>query len=143
LLVIFRVGGSEGILGRRSPFKLKQSAFDLNAGGRGLLCARPQGMALACREAVDRCLPTILQIPISEHMSMTTPRPQAGDILVSERSARADVFTVSVVPGAGDETMTRYSAAIELVKNLARSRQVNGWFTNDQTHYARIASYRS
>ncbi len=64
---------------------------------------------------------------------MTTPRPQAGDILVSERSARADVFTVSVVPGAGDETVTRYSAAIELVKNLARSRQVNGWFTKDQT----------
>ena len=50
---------------------------------------------------------------------MTTPRPQAGDILVSERSARADVFTVSVVPGAGDETVTRYSAAIELVKNPA------------------------
>ena len=74
---------------------------------------------------------------------MTTPHPQAGDILVSERSARADVFTVSVVPAAGDETVTRYSAAIELAKNLARSRQVNGWFTNDQTHYARIVSYRS
>jgi hypothetical protein len=45
---------------------------------------------------------------------MTMPRPQAGDILVSE-----------------------------LVKKLARSRHVNGWFTNDQTHCARIVSYRS
>ena len=74
---------------------------------------------------------------------MATTRPQAGDILVSERSARADVFTVSVVPAAGAETVTRYSAAIELVKNLARSRHVNGWFTNDQIHYLRIVSYRS
>jgi hypothetical protein len=92
---------------------------------------------------LDRCLPMIPEIPISEQMPMTTPLPQAGDILLSERSARADVFTVSVVPAVGDETVTRYSAAIEVVKNLARSRQVNGWFTNDHTHYARIASYRS
>lgn len=84
----------------------------------------------------------IPEIPISEPMRMTIPRPQAGDILLSERSARADVFTVSVVPAVGDETVTRYSAGIEMVKNLARSRQVNGWFTSDQTHYARIASYR-
>jgi hypothetical protein len=74
---------------------------------------------------------------------MTMHGPQAGDILASERSARADVFTISVVPAVGDETLTRYSAAIELVKKLARSRQVNGWFTTDQTHYARIASFRS
>ena len=73
---------------------------------------------------------------------MTTRGPQSGDILASERSARADVFTVSVVPDQGDETLTRYSAVIELVKKLARARRVNGWFTSDHIHYARVARHR-
>jgi hypothetical protein len=74
---------------------------------------------------------------------MTLRGPQAGDILASERSSRADVFTVSVVPAAGDETVARYSAAIERVKELARDHRVNGWFTIDQTHYLRVANYRT
>jgi hypothetical protein len=68
--------------------------------------------------------------------------PQAGDILASERSARADVFAVSIIPTGDDITVTRYSAAIERVRELARARQVDGWFTSDQIHYARVASYR-
>lgn len=69
--------------------------------------------------------------------------PQAGDILVSERAARADVFAISIVPMDSDVTMTRYSAAIERVRELARARRVDGWYTGDQTHYARVANYRS
>jgi hypothetical protein len=68
--------------------------------------------------------------------------PQAGDILVSERSARADVFAISIIPSGSDVTLTRYSAAIERVRELARARQVDGWYTADHTHYARVASYR-
>jgi hypothetical protein len=68
--------------------------------------------------------------------------PQAGDILVSERSARADVFAISIIPSDSDVTLTRYSAAIERVQELARARQVDGWYTSDHTHYARVASYR-
>jgi hypothetical protein len=68
--------------------------------------------------------------------------PQAGDILVSERSARADVFAISIIPSDSDVTLTRYSAAIKRVQELARARQVDGWYTSDQTHYARVASYR-
>ena len=68
--------------------------------------------------------------------------PQAGDILVSERSARADVFAISIIPSDSDITLTRYSAAIERVRELARARQVDGWYTSDHTHYARVASYR-
>jgi hypothetical protein len=71
------------------------------------------------------------------------PVPQTGDILASERSARADVFTISIVPTDSDVTVTRYSAAIERVQELARTRRVDGWFTSDHTHYARVASYRS
>ena len=71
------------------------------------------------------------------------PVPQTGDILASERSARADVFSISVFPGDSDVTVTRYSAAIAQVQELARGRRVDGWFTNDHTHYARVASYRS
>ena len=68
---------------------------------------------------------------------------QAGDILVSERSARADVFAISIIPSGSDVTLTRYSAAIERVQELARARQVDGWYTSDHTHFARVASYRS
>ena len=69
--------------------------------------------------------------------------PQAGDILASERSARADVYTVSIVASDQEVTVRRYSAVIELVETLARERRVDGWFTNDQTHYARVAHHRS
>jgi hypothetical protein len=68
--------------------------------------------------------------------------PQAGDILASERSARADVFAISIIPGEGDVTLTRYSAAIERVQELARTRRVDGWYTSDHTHFVRVASYR-
>lgn len=69
--------------------------------------------------------------------------PQAGDILVCERSARADVFSISTIPTESDEIVTRYSEAIERVQELARTRRVDGWYTGDHTHYARVASYRS
>jgi hypothetical protein len=69
--------------------------------------------------------------------------PQAGDILVSERSARADVFSISIIPTGNDVVVTRYAEAIERVRELARTRRVDGWYTCDHTHYARIASYRS
>ena len=71
------------------------------------------------------------------------PAPQAGDILASERTARADVFAISIIPTASDITVTRYSAAIERVQELARARRVDGWYTCDHTHYARVATYRS
>ena len=69
--------------------------------------------------------------------------PQAGDVLASERSARADVFAISIIPADSDVTLTRYSAAMERVRELARARRVDGWFTSDHTHYARVASHRS
>ena len=68
--------------------------------------------------------------------------PQAGDILAAERSARADVFEISTIPSDSDVIVTRYAAAIERVQELARTRRVDGWFTSDHTHYARVASYR-
>ena len=68
--------------------------------------------------------------------------PQAGDILASERSARADVFTVSSVP-TDSVTVTRYSAAIERVQELVRTPRVDGWYAAEHTHCARVASYRS
>src|SRR5687768_3139010 len=113
---------------------------------------------------VDRDLRTIRQVPVSRSMHMSTralafatnddtlrtpppsarrAAPQAGDILVSKRRARADVFTVSIVPTGSDVSVTRYAAAIERVQALARTRRVDGWYTCDHTHYVRVASYRS
>jgi hypothetical protein len=68
--------------------------------------------------------------------------PQAGDILVAERSARADMFSISTIPTDSDIVVTRYSEAIKRVQELARRRRVDGWYTCDHTHYARVASYR-
>ena len=68
--------------------------------------------------------------------------PQAGDILASERSARADVFSINIIPTEGDVIVTRYAEAIQRVQELARTRRVDGWYTCDHTHYARVASYR-
>lgn len=70
-------------------------------------------------------------------------RPQAGDILASERSARADVYTISIVAADIHETLKRYGAAIERVQELARRRRVDGWYTCDHTHFARVANHRS
>jgi hypothetical protein len=69
--------------------------------------------------------------------------PQAGDILVSERTARADVFEIGIIPTDSDIILTRHSAAIERVQELASARRVDGWYTCDHTHYVRVASYRS
>ena len=72
----------------------------------------------------------------------TRTAPQAGDILVAERSARADVFSIGTIHTDGDVVVTRYSEAIEHVQELARTRRVDGWYTCDHTHYARVARYR-
>ena len=70
------------------------------------------------------------------------PMPQAGDVLASKRSARADVFTICVVSGADDKRTKRYEEAIDRVLELAHELQVDGWFTCNHTHYARIANFR-
>jgi hypothetical protein len=69
--------------------------------------------------------------------------PVAGDVLASERSARADVYALSIVPAEGRAVVSRYSEAIRTVRELAAQLRVDAWFTSDQTHYARIASHRS
>jgi hypothetical protein len=68
--------------------------------------------------------------------------PKPGDLLVSEPTARADVYAISVVPAAAHKVVRRYQEAIEKVRELARQRGVDGWYTVDQTHYARVARYR-
>ena len=69
--------------------------------------------------------------------------PVTGDVLASERSARADVYQISIVPADGRAVVSRYSEAIQIVRALAQQLRVDGWFTSDQTHCARVASYRS
>jgi hypothetical protein len=70
------------------------------------------------------------------------PAPQAGDVVASKRSARADIFTISVVAGADDRRAKRYQEAIDRVRELARELRVDGWFTCDHTHYAHVAHFR-
>ena len=71
------------------------------------------------------------------------PTPRAGDVLAAGRSARADIYTISVVPAEAQTIAARYGEAIEKVRELARELRVDGWYSSDQTHYVRVASYRS
>ena len=71
------------------------------------------------------------------------PAPKPGDVLVSERAARADVYAISLVPADPHMTVRRYEEAIETVRALARERKVDAWCTVDQTHYAQVATYRT
>jgi hypothetical protein len=68
--------------------------------------------------------------------------PQPGDVLASRPTARADIYQISVVPTTADLVAMRYDDAMERVRRLARVRAVDGWYTCDHTHFARIASYR-
>jgi len=94
---------------------------------------RARGGVIALREPspTDRPLPPALR-----------PVPQAGDVLASKRSARADVFTICIVAGADDRRMKRYQEAIDRVCELARELRVDGWYTCNHTDYARVAHFR-
>ena len=65
-----------------------------------------------------------------------------GDFIVSRRAARADVYAISVVPAEPQMTTVRFDEAIDTVRELARSRAVDGWYTCDHTHFVPIARYR-
>ncbi|HJR60457.1 MAG TPA: hypothetical protein VJ813_13680 [Vicinamibacterales bacterium] len=69
--------------------------------------------------------------------------PVSGDVVVSERTARADVYAISVVPAPAQIFALRYREAIEKVRELARQRGVDGWYTGDQTHYAQVVRHRA
>jgi N-acetyl-beta-hexosaminidase len=69
--------------------------------------------------------------------------PQPGDVLASARSARADVYTISIVPAAAHLSATRHAEALDTVRELARRLDVDGWFTCNHTHYTRVASFRA
>jgi hypothetical protein len=76
-------------------------------------------------------------------MPSRRPFPQAGDVLASRPTARADIYAISVVPTKAKLVPMRYDAAIERVRELARALSVDGWYTCDHTHFARIASHRN
>jgi len=68
--------------------------------------------------------------------------PTSGDVLVSRRTARADRYEISVLPAEAHIVATRYQEAMQKVRELARGLAVDGWYTADHTHFARIARHR-
>jgi hypothetical protein len=83
--------------------------------------------------------------PSGEACSASTLRsaPNDGDVLASRRTARADFYTISIVPDTGHIRAGRYSEAIRKVQELAGRLGVDGWFTCDHTHFARVAMHRT
>ena len=71
------------------------------------------------------------------------PSPQSGDVLASRPTARADIYEISVVPTKADLVPMRYDDAMKRVRELASALAVDGWYTCDHTHFARVASHRN
>lgn len=69
-------------------------------------------------------------------------RPREGDVVASKRSARADTYDIRIIPASAHATLRRHAHAMTTVESLARQLQVDGWYTSDHTHHARVASYR-
>jgi len=76
-------------------------------------------------------------------LSRRPPAPKPGDVVASGRSARADIHVISVVPAEAHTIVARYPEAIAQVRELARRLRVDGWYTGDHTHYARVAACRA
>jgi hypothetical protein len=69
--------------------------------------------------------------------------PKRGDLLVSRRSARTDVYDISVISDRVHTVARTYREAVEKVSGLAGILAVDAWFTCDHTHFASIARHRS
>lgn len=69
--------------------------------------------------------------------------PRDGDVLASKRTARADLYTISIVPDIGHIHARRHAEAIDKVRQFAQQLRVDGWFTYDHTHFARVAMHRT
>ena len=75
--------------------------------------------------------------------SVWQSKPRAGDVLVSRRRARADVYAISVIDGAEQSVARRYDHAIMRGSTLARDYAVDAWYTSDHTHFVPVARHRS
>ena len=82
------------------------------------------------------------QSPVTVSPMPRRPAPKSGDVLVSRPTARADVYAISVIPSAARIVAARYQDAMEKVDELARVLAVDGWYTCDHTHFARVARHR-
>ena len=82
-------------------------------------------------------------IPASEAARAAhQPRPQAGDVLVSRPTARADLYETSCVPAAPHITDDSYEDGQNRGRQLARELAVDAWFTCDHIHAVRLAHHR-
>jgi hypothetical protein len=68
--------------------------------------------------------------------------PAPGDVLVSRPTARSDAFAISLFPTQACVVVRRYQDALEKAREVAGRLAVDGWYTCDHTHFARIALHR-
>ena len=68
--------------------------------------------------------------------------PQHGDVLVSNPTATIE-HDVSIVPSPPDTVCPNHDAAVTKAHEVAKSRQVDVWLTEDHIHFMKIASYRT
>lgn len=68
--------------------------------------------------------------------------PQRGDVVASRRTARDDVYAITVMPAMSHSVAGDYDHALGTVRHLARLHAVDGWYTCDHTHFVRVAHHR-
>ena len=68
--------------------------------------------------------------------------PIPGDVLVAKRSA-STTYDISTVPGPLQIAEHSYASAVERATQIARRQAVDAWYTEDHTHFGRIASHRA
>ena len=74
---------------------------------------------------------------------ISRPVPQQGDVLASRRSARSDVYAISVIPGPTQSLAGGYDQALDMVRRLAHLLAVDGWYTCDHRHYLCVVHHPS
>ena len=70
-------------------------------------------------------------------------RPRPGDVLVSQKRARADRYSIGVVDHSEEGVAARFDEAMHTATQLAGERKVDGWYTCDHTHFLLVAHHRS
>ena len=78
-----------------------------------------------------------------DRLERASDRPRPGDVIASRRSARNDIYAISVIPGAPRAMAGAYDQALDVVHRLAELHAVDGWYTCNHIHFLRIAHHRS
>jgi len=72
---------------------------------------------------------------------MNPPKPQDGDVLVSNPTATVE-HEICIVPRSPHITCANHDQAVAEGRQLAERLKVDAWLSEDNRHFLRIGTYR-